>query len=337
MLLVLAMSTMLVLGISGVCAAAPSGSTMSNELESQITAEDVSGVQLGIEHQTDLVLGMYDEFGLYIDNLGDHAAGESVRGRVKLVSGPDGVDSADIELRYLGQTEGNDEYGGFHELDGDVTAGWAYFGSPNGFPLPETIPYGPSIFRLKVADDAPTGTYQFQVEMVTADAEEAIVSEPLDVFFVVTDDNAVSLSGTGILGEETTTVTVGVEETGSVTAELTDSVNHLDHAVHVIDVEKETGNNGWEAAGTDDFTVSEPGEGFCDTFEISDGVLRGWWGPETGFLLADSATTSFNVTFDVAGTYRVKVYTIQTSPGDYGPDKMTGDLPDYWEQYVLLQ
>jgi hypothetical protein len=288
---------------------------ISNTLTLTVTVgeEEPEPIPPSILIHNDLALesavGLYDYFTVSMVP-GDYE-GEEVR--VKFQVTP----ATGFKLEYL-------EDGEYQTLSVDED-GVGWFGPAGGFSLTEDA----SKFRVtwKTA-----GTYNCTMSIMTGDDFAEKLGEDKSVSIVVQEGHALALTHAtaearavasaknpedlatkinelNLVGES---LTIQVTENGEfdyvVAADLND-VSHVDNVLFIFEVTKDGIKEG-------DFEITEISlrsdtEGINETFKLVDGKLKGYWGPEEGFLFKGSAATAFTVKFKEAGSYSVQVYAIQ--------------------------
>jgi hypothetical protein len=324
--MVLALAMVFSLVLSSVAMAAPEGAKISNELELEVTVkEGVEGATIGVNPDLALTsaVGLYDCFTVSTTP-GDHA-GKMVK--VKLEATP----ATGFELEYVEQNPNHSDYGKYLLLPVDDN-GVAWFGPSTGFPLAAVED---SMFRVTWNE---AGTYTFTLRIMDGDNfTNELASETVTVN--VAEGNAMALAhataGAGevasikdhqelydkiielspVAGPATYTVNeVGGEFDYVVVANLDNNVSHVDNVLFIFEVTKDN-------IAVGDFEITEISlrgntEGINDTFEIVDGILKGYWGPPKGDLFKGLAATAFTVKFNTEGTYIVNTYAIQVKPAE---------------------
>lgn len=309
--LVLAAVLVLVFALAPALGAlAAEGEIMSNEL----SAQSVAGTGVGIvveKHATQAVVGMYDIFTVATSlTEGNPYQYSMVRVRVTVTGDTDG-----FHLEYLEQNPGNSNYGKFLTLP--FEDGTAWYGPDNGFPLIDNT-QKPSVFRVRWNQ---SGTYTFKIEVIKVDNNETLAETTATVS--VAQGSAINLAWAA---QPPASVAVNTAFEVGITADLTASASELDHTLYIIEVQKDG-----EAATKDDFTIVGNPEGIMDTFETVGNVLKGYWGPQQGFLFRQKTTSDFQVKFNERGTYSVKIYAIQVAPAE--SVEMADGLPAYFSWY----
>lgn len=326
---VLALAMAFALIISSVAVAAPEGNQISNKLELQVTVkEGAEGATIGVNDDLALTsaVGLYDCFTVSTTPGGY----ENEYVRVKLEATP----ATGFELEYVEQNPANPNYKKYLPLP--VENGVAWFGPSTGFPLAAVTD---SMFRVTWTKD---GAYTFTLSIMGKDNEgefiDKLASETITV--QVVEGNPMALThATAAAGEvasaknaqelsskiatlnfDSATATYTVNGVGGefdyvVAADLDNDVTHVDNALFIFEVTKEGGGITEDNFEITKISLRDTTEGINNTFEVGqDGVLRGYWGPDKGFLFEGKAATAFTVKFNAEGTYIVNTYAIQVAP-----------------------
>jgi len=309
--LVFVLALVFVLTAATAVMAAPEGDGISNNLELQVTVKEVVG-EGKIEVNDDLASltteGLWDVFS--VSTVPPEGYEGFVKGKVTVTNDNTG----EFKLEYLEQNPESSDYGKF--LSMTFNNNEAYFGPSTGFPW---LPISDSTFRVTWLTD---GDYEFTLSIVGGENfNDVLASSTVEV--KVTEGRAVALThgiddnlGSGAIS---TTVNKNATMDYKVSAQLEEGVSHVDGTLYICDVQKEAGENDWSAASNGDFEIikvdgNENTQGINETFTVKGDVLRGYWGPDTGFTLEEQKDTTMTVKFNNAGTYKVQVYAIQVAP-----------------------
>ena len=309
---------------------------ISNTLTLTVTVgeEEPEPIPPSILIHDDLALesavGLYDYFTVSMVPGDDVYDDEIVK--VKFVISRDGGGSIEdpiascLELAYLELDPDKSGYNEYLPLSIDEN-GVGWFGPDTGFPVKESIMENEFRVTWKTA-----GTYNCTMSIMTGDDFAEKLGEDKSVSIVVQEGHALALTHAtaearavasaknpedlatkinelNLVGES---LTIQVTENGEfdyvVAADLND-VSHVDNVLFIFEVTKDGIKEG-------DFEITEISlrsdtEGINETFKLVDGKLKGYWGPEEGFLFKGSAATAFTVKFKEAGSYSVQVYAIQ--------------------------
>lgn len=325
--LVLALAMVFSLVFSSVAVAAPEGAKISNELELEVTVkEGVEGATIGVNPDLALTsaVGLYDCFTVSTTP-GNH---ENEMVKVKLEANP----ATGFELEYVEQNPANPNYKKYLPLSVDEN-GVAWFGPSTGFPLTDVTD---SMFRVTWRD---TNNYSFKVSIMGGDNfDNELASETVTVN-VIDDDPMALTHATANAGDvasiktpqelfnkimtlnpDAAPATYTVDEVGGefdyvVVSDLDNGVSHVDNTLFIFEVTKEGGGITEDNFEITKISLRDTTEGINNTFEVGqDGVLRGYWGPDKGFLFEGKAATAFTVKFNAEGTYIVNTYAIQVAP-----------------------
>lgn len=272
-------------------------------------------------------VGLYDYFTVSM------VPGSSVYDKeivkVKFVISRDGGGSVDdcLELEYLEQNQ-------YLPLSIDEN-GVGWFGPDTGFPVKESIMENEFRVTWKKA-----GTYNCTMSIMTGDNFAEKLGEDKSVSIVVQEGHALALTHAtaearavasaenpedlatkinelNLVGESLTIQVTEDEEFDYVVVTKSNKVSHVDNVLFIFEVTKGgIGVMTKDSIKEGDFEITaislrEGTEGINETFKLVDGKLKGYWGPEEGFLFKGSAATAFTVKFKEAGSYSVQVYAIQ--------------------------
>lgn len=165
------------------------------------------------------------------------------------------------------------------------------------------------------------GTYEFKIDVIKLEGSELLAETTASVS--VNENKAMYLTWDP---QPPANTAVNTEFTVGVKAELSNYASELDHALYIIEVQKDG-----QAATTNDFEIVGNPEGIMGAFRVDGEVLRGYWGPAPGFLFRQKTTSTFPVKFHNPGTYQVAIYAIQVPPVE--SVEMTNGLPAYFSWY----
>lgn len=127
------------------------------------------------------------------------------------------------------------------------------------------------------------------------------------------------------LGSGEISATAGEAKSAQITTSLANGVSSVNSTRLAIEVVK-LDNNGNPTAGITkaDFDITGVSDSIANgaypadaiqmlnsTFQITDGKLLGYWGPEEGSTITQAVTTSIDFRFNRSGRYRISIYMVQ--------------------------
>jgi len=332
MILALAMVFVLVMSTAVLAEEIDTEDAISNVLELTVNVGDEEPKDPTIKVNDDFseksVVGLYDCFTVSTTPGG--YGNETVR--VKLEAKP----GTGFTLEYVEQDNKNPNYKKYLPLP--VEDGVAWFGPGTGFPLAHVTD---SMFRVTWNNP---GEYTFTLSIMakgegdefTRELATAVVEVNVVADKAMALQHATAEAGTvasindptelyeaiqGLnLTDDSLNINVAKGEEGKfdyvVVADLANDVSHVDNVLFVFEVAKDGGGITKGDFEITEISLRDNTEGINDTFEIVNGILKGYWGPPKGDLFKGPAATAFTVKFNTEGTYTVNTYAIQVKPAE---------------------